>query len=131
VPGFALSDKANIFVFMILYDFGLLPACFCYIILNVRNFESHLHIADRCTLRKTANGGKSLNNTIKINCHSAEMYRKMIAFMKEKNIIYHSYQPKNERPYKIVIKHLHHSVKLEDITFFLIFFYFLQIYNLL
>jgi hypothetical protein len=55
------------------------------------------------------------NNIIKINCHSAETYRKMIAFMKENNI-YHSYQPKNERPYKIVIKHLHHSVKLEDIT---------------
>jgi hypothetical protein len=56
------------------------------------------------------------NNIIKINCHSAEMYRKMIAFMKENNIIYHSYQPKNKRPYKIVIKHLHHSVKLQDIT---------------
>jgi hypothetical protein len=39
----------------------------------------------------------------------------MIAFMKE-NIIYHSSQLKNERPYKIVIKHLHHSVKLENIT---------------
>jgi hypothetical protein len=55
------------------------------------------------------------NNIIKINCHSAETYRKMIASMKE-NIIYHSYQLKNEGPYKIVIKHIHHSVKLEDIT---------------
>jgi hypothetical protein len=56
------------------------------------------------------------NNIIKINCHSAETYRKTMAFTKEKNIIYHSHQPKNERPYRIVIKHLHHSVKLEDIT---------------
>jgi PAX-interacting protein 1 len=56
------------------------------------------------------------NNIIKINCHSAETYRKMIAFMKENNVIYYSYQPKNGRSYKIVIKHLHHSVKLEDIT---------------
>jgi hypothetical protein len=39
----------------------------------------------------------------------------MIAFMKE-NIIYHSYQPNNERPYRVVIKHLHHSVELEDKT---------------
>jgi hypothetical protein len=55
------------------------------------------------------------NNIIKINCHSVETYRKMIAFMKE-NIIYHSYQPKTERPYRVFIKHLHHSVEIEDIT---------------
>jgi hypothetical protein len=55
-------------------------------------------------------------NIMKINCHSAETYRKILAFMKENIIIYRSYQPKNERPYKKVIKHLHHSVKLEDIT---------------
>jgi hypothetical protein len=37
-------------------------------------------------------------------------------FTAENSIIYHSYQPKNESPYKIVIKHLHHFVRLEDIT---------------
>jgi hypothetical protein len=56
------------------------------------------------------------NNIIKINCHSAETYRNMTALMKENIIIHHSYQPKNKRPYKIVINQIHHSVKLEDIT---------------
>jgi hypothetical protein len=35
--------------------------------------------------------------------------------MKENNIIYHSYQPKDERPYRVVIKHVHHTVDLKDI----------------
>ncbi|PNF24647.1 hypothetical protein B7P43_G18252 [Cryptotermes secundus] len=56
------------------------------------------------------------NNIIKINCNSPETYRKMINFMRENNIIFHSYQPRDERAYKIVIKHLHHTVELKDIT---------------
>jgi hypothetical protein len=36
VLGFALSSVANIFIFMILDDFCLLPAWFCYVIVNVR-----------------------------------------------------------------------------------------------
>jgi hypothetical protein len=42
------------------------------------------------------------NNIIKINCNSLETYKKMIKFMKE-NIIYHSYELKDERPYRVVI----------------------------
>jgi hypothetical protein len=33
---------------MIYDDFCLLPAWFCYVIIHVRNLESHMHIADRC-----------------------------------------------------------------------------------
>jgi hypothetical protein len=39
VSGFALSNVANIFIFMILDDFCLLPAQFCYVIINVRYIE--------------------------------------------------------------------------------------------
>jgi hypothetical protein len=53
-------------------------------------------------------------NIIKINCNSLAAYRKMIKFMKENNI-YHSYQPQDERPYRVVIKHVHHTVDLKDI----------------
>jgi hypothetical protein len=44
---------------MILDDFCLLPAWLCYVIMNVRNLESHMHIADRCAPRKGANGGEN------------------------------------------------------------------------
>jgi hypothetical protein len=39
----------------------------------------------------------------------------MISFMKEINI-HHSCQPKDERSYRVVIKHLHHTVESKDIA---------------
>jgi hypothetical protein len=60
VSGFALSNIANIFVFMIYYDFCLQPAWFCYVIVNIRNLESHMHNADGFAPRETANGAKNL-----------------------------------------------------------------------
>jgi len=36
--------------------------------------------------------------------------------MKEKkNIIHHTYQPKEERSYRIVIRYLHHSVDIQEL----------------
>jgi hypothetical protein len=37
--GFALPYAANMFILMILYDFCLLSAQFCYIILYIRKVE--------------------------------------------------------------------------------------------
>jgi hypothetical protein len=61
MSGFVLSTVANIFIFifMILDDFCLLPALFCYVIINVRNLESHMHIANRYAPRKIANGAEN------------------------------------------------------------------------
>jgi hypothetical protein len=54
------------------------------------------------------------DNIIKINCNSLEAYRKIIKFLKENNI-YLSYEPKDRRHYRVVIKLLHHTVDLKDI----------------
>lgn len=56
------------------------------------------------------------NNTIKINCNIAENYRKLIRYLKEQNIIYHSYQLKEDRAYRVVIKHLHNSIPTAEIA---------------
>jgi hypothetical protein len=48
VPGFALSYTTNMFILMILYDFCLLPAQFCYLIVYIRTVESRVQIADLC-----------------------------------------------------------------------------------
>jgi hypothetical protein len=56
VSGFALSNVVNILIFMILDDFCLLPARFCYVIINVRNLESLMYIANQYVPRKIANG---------------------------------------------------------------------------
>jgi hypothetical protein len=35
--------------------------------------------------------------------------------MRENNIIHHTYQPKEERSYRVVIKYLHNSVDIQDL----------------
>jgi hypothetical protein len=42
-------------------------------------------------------------------------YRKFINFLKENNAEYHTYQLKDEKAYRIVIRGLHHSIPIEDI----------------
>ncbi|CAH1110640.1 unnamed protein product [Psylliodes chrysocephalus] len=54
-------------------------------------------------------------NVVKINARTPEIFRKLINFMREKNIVHHSYQLKQERAYRIVLRGLHHSVPLEEI----------------
>jgi hypothetical protein len=56
MSGFALSNIAYIFIIMILHDFCLLPALFCYVVIYIRNFQRHMQIANRCAPWKIANG---------------------------------------------------------------------------
>jgi hypothetical protein len=46
---------------------------------------------------------------------SPDKYRKLVKFFKENNIFYHTYQLKEERAYRIVIKYLHHSTDIKGI----------------
>lgn len=50
------------------------------------------------------------NNTIKINCVTPDTHRKLIKHFNYKNIIYHTYQLREDRAYRIAIKYLHHSM---------------------
>jgi hypothetical protein len=55
------------------------------------------------------------NNIIKINCLTPETYRTLVKYFKENNLFYHTYQLKQERVYRIVIKFLGHSTNTEGI----------------
>ena len=55
------------------------------------------------------------NNVIKITCLSPETYRTLIKHFKDTDIYYHTYQIKEERAYRLVIKYLHHTTEIEDI----------------
>jgi arsenate reductase-like glutaredoxin family protein len=55
------------------------------------------------------------NNVIKLNCTTPETYRKLIKFFKENNIYYHTYQLKEERAYRIVIRYLNHSTDIDEL----------------
>jgi len=59
---------------------------------------------------------KSLaNNVIKITCLTPETYRSLIKHFKDSDVYYHTYQIKEERAYRVVLKYLHHSTDIEDI----------------
>jgi hypothetical protein len=55
------------------------------------------------------------DNTVKINAYWPETYRKLICHLKEEKIIHHSYQLKQERAYRFVIRNLHRSTPTTDI----------------
>ncbi|GAB0089439.1 hypothetical protein DMENIID0001_039790 [Sergentomyia squamirostris] len=56
------------------------------------------------------------NHSVKIQVQTIDVYRSLLKDLKEKNTDMHSYQPKSERSLRVVIKNLHHSTTVEDIT---------------
>jgi hypothetical protein len=60
MSGFALSCTMNTFILMTLYDFCLLPAQFCYVIVYIGKVESRVQIMDWCALWKISNGAENL-----------------------------------------------------------------------
>uniref|UniRef100_A0A6M2DEM7 Putative nucleic-acid-binding protein from transposon x-element n=1 Tax=Xenopsylla cheopis TaxID=163159 RepID=A0A6M2DEM7_XENCH len=55
------------------------------------------------------------NNTIKICSSHPDAYRKIVKFMTDKGAEFHTYQLKDERPFRVVIRYLHHSTSEEEI----------------
>jgi len=55
------------------------------------------------------------NNVIKITCLTPETYRSLIKQFKDTGDYYHTYQIKEERACRFVLKYLHHSTEIEDI----------------
>ncbi|KAK2575240.1 hypothetical protein KPH14_012755 [Odynerus spinipes] len=55
------------------------------------------------------------DNQVKLQTESSESYRKIIQTPKENNASYYTFQPKDNRKYKVVIRGLHHSISHETI----------------
>ena len=53
---------------------------------------------------------------VKIQTNTPEVYRNVIKALKEKNAIYHTYQLKTERSYKIVIRGLHPKISTKKLS---------------
>jgi arsenate reductase-like glutaredoxin family protein len=88
------------------------PPIFIYGVVNYNEMENKLAEI----IEQEQYSTKSMaDNTIKVNCTTAETYRKLVAFLKGNNIVHHTYQLKQERAYRVVIKYLHHSVSTKEI----------------
>lgn len=59
---------------------------------------------------------KSLNDgQIRLAIKSIDSYRKVVKYLEEKNKSFHTFQLKQERAFRVVIKNLHHSTPIADI----------------
>lgn len=56
------------------------------------------------------------NNNVRISCNTIESYRKLYNYLKEKKIIHHTYQIKTDRSFRVVLKGLHFSTNIKDIS---------------
>lgn len=50
------------------------------------------------------------NNTVKINPKTVDTYRALVRHLRAKNVAFHTYQLKQERAYRVVLRHIHHSI---------------------
>jgi len=58
---------------------------------------------------------KIMNEQIKIQRKSSIAYVNIIKELKSKNTEFHTYKPKQERNFKIVLKHIHATANLDNI----------------
>uniref|UniRef100_A0A6M2DS00 Putative nucleic-acid-binding protein from transposon x-element n=1 Tax=Xenopsylla cheopis TaxID=163159 RepID=A0A6M2DS00_XENCH len=52
------------------------------------------------------------NNMLKIMCNNIDSYRTLIKHLKESNVIHHTYQLKEDRAYRVVLRNVHHTTDL-------------------
>jgi hypothetical protein len=89
MSGFTLSCTVNILILMILCDFCLLPAQFCYIIIHIWKVEICVKIADRCAPWKISNGAQNLVWDVDIRSDNHVNYNKYLSSLE-----YHSWSGK-------------------------------------
>lgn len=88
------------------------PPIFIYEVNNYRAMTDYLSsvIADEQYYCKALSSG-----TMKINVNTSDSFRSLIKQLKQDNIIHHTYQVRDERAYRVVIRNIHHSVPTDDI----------------
>jgi hypothetical protein len=55
------------------------------------------------------------NETVIININTSDTYRRLVKRLQEDKRVHHTYQIRNERAYRVVLRNLHHSIPLHEI----------------
>jgi hypothetical protein len=89
------------------------PPIFVYGVINFNDMAKYLSktIAEDQYYCKVQS-----NDTIKIYVSTPDSYRRIVKQLQDDKIVYHTYQLKQERAYRIVIRNLHHSTPTTQIT---------------
>ena len=59
----------------------------------------------------------SVNNSVKILPTNPDAYRKLTKLLKTLSANFHTYQLKQERPFLVVLRNIHHSADLDELKF--------------
>ena len=68
-------------------------------------------------ISKEDNKLKINNNHVKILPTNPDAYRKLTKLLKTLNANFHTYQLKQERPFRVVLRNIHHLVDLDELKF--------------
>ena len=88
------------------------PSIFIYGVLDYQKMIDNL---SKATEEETYQCKILQNDTVKITTLTPETYRKHIRHLNSKKIIHHTYQTKQDRAYRVVIRNLHYSIPTEDV----------------
>ena len=55
------------------------------------------------------------NETVKINVNTSDSYRRLIKRLHDDKIVHYTYQIREERAYRVVLRNLHHSIPPNEI----------------
>ena len=83
------------------------PPIYVYGVTNYQDMLSYL----TTTLEEKQYYWKAFtDDTIKINVSASDSYRRLIKQLHADNVIHHNFQPRGERAYRVVLRHLQHSI---------------------
>jgi hypothetical protein len=81
------------------------PPIFIY---GVVNYNEMVNMLTEVIQQEEYSTKSMAENNIKIDCTTPETYRKLLRFLKDNDIVHHTYQLNEERAFRVVIKYLHH-----------------------
>lgn len=58
---------------------------------------------------------KTTTNSLKLNTSNSNSYRTVVKYLKEKNVSFYTYQPHDEKPYRVVVRNLHPTTSIDFI----------------
>jgi len=85
------------------------------IIYGVLNYKKMIENLTTITEEETFQCKVLQNDSIKINTHTTDAYRKLVRHLNSETIVHHTYQMKQNRAYRVVIRNLHYSIPVEEI----------------
>ncbi|CAG9137125.1 unnamed protein product [Plutella xylostella] len=88
------------------------PPILLYGIVNIAKLKE---VIDECLDQSQYSFKIVTKNQLRVTADSTESYKKLLSLVREKKMIGHTFIQKNERPYRIVIKNLHHSTPTDAI----------------